>query len=477
MPVPQLPTELWERIIDDVRDTLDRPSLLACALTCRTFLTRVRWHLYPTVIVRSGSNLTIVANALRTTPILRERVASLIVQVDDPEDDQRWIPLVPLELAPYLTHLRFLNFRGVDFAKVSSHPQFRAAFVMFKTIKHLSLNIYEPGTKTTTSYGDLARLASLTGAMTFLVHSVALPMHEQLVKLTNIRPAIRHPIQSTTLLAFRATLRPIMLVKLLRSFTFTSKSQLLQEVYLSTFWPYSRADVEPNERKAYDYALFHLVAFYEHLYALGPFQNSSTSRARRVVLDLSLPAGAFKCQFILTEDEWCLAQSPAIRKRTLTVIAEIAGWDHEDISVLSWMLSALGNATVPAVHFDIISLRLFTSTLRSYTSDANLPIILPEPNAPPDAASTLPERVVAKWAVLDQVLVRLVTVRSTHAWSMPHGSSGTQLFAPFLPLFPTEIFTEEYSCVVPLLKKLLPKFAAQGEIPECNDMCPFHLHR
>lgn len=88
--LPQLPPELWERILD-LCDTdvgwewdeayLDRQRAFAAfCLTCRAWLPRSRYHLFKHVLVRSKEQVKQVSKLLSSIPALRTRVEVLEVR-------------------------------------------------------------------------------------------------------------------------------------------------------------------------------------------------------------------------------------------------------------------------------------------------------------------------------------------------------------------------------------------------------------
>lgn len=134
---PRLPPEVWDRIIDFVAgaffnrdDTgmLSPPSqwrrdLHACSLVCHTFLPRSLLQLYEEVELRSAAHLTQIVHTLSNSPILRDRVDTLIVNAKD-GTNQSWVSLVPIRLQiRTLLNCRVLVLRGVDLSTMHSHAK------------------------------------------------------------------------------------------------------------------------------------------------------------------------------------------------------------------------------------------------------------------------------------------------------------------------------------------------------------------
>ena len=117
----QLPIDVWERIIDcfqiigHVWNKDHRDALVSCALTCRAWLPRCRYHLYSSGLqIQSEAGLDAVIKAISHTPYLAKRVYSLTVSGGEHYNTALIIRTL-LRLGPKLTNLEFLHIYSVDF--------------------------------------------------------------------------------------------------------------------------------------------------------------------------------------------------------------------------------------------------------------------------------------------------------------------------------------------------------------------------
>lgn len=142
-----LPTELCERIINFVAAMEDRArvqTLCSCALTCRSWLPRSRFHLFRTVVLRSNSQLASLARTLKDSPLICKSVRNLtVVGAADSDRSESWITLVPMSLSPafrstlrrstlpvyptYRSH-RLGRFTLCDIDLTKRHPRFHQAY-------------------------------------------------------------------------------------------------------------------------------------------------------------------------------------------------------------------------------------------------------------------------------------------------------------------------------------------------------------
>lgn len=81
-PLPDLPTELTDAIIDQLHD--DRKALVNCSVVCRRWMKSSRYHLFDKVIVRGekpGSGFTSFLAFLDATPVIHGYIRSLTFRV------------------------------------------------------------------------------------------------------------------------------------------------------------------------------------------------------------------------------------------------------------------------------------------------------------------------------------------------------------------------------------------------------------
>lgn len=117
-----LPVEICERIIDCFHDAwvvADREALLACALTCKTWLARCRFHLLRNVTFTDRPQLVSFLRLLKANPHVSPLVKGVLI-------DNRWemrrrhapsLATFPLMLARKLTavariHIQYCSFRA-----------------------------------------------------------------------------------------------------------------------------------------------------------------------------------------------------------------------------------------------------------------------------------------------------------------------------------------------------------------------------
>lgn len=121
--------DLDEDLEDGLSTGPSKMALVACCLTCRAWSHRSRFHLFGTLVLQSGDQLSAVASTLLASPLLCGKVKALYID-GRYSRDQGWIATVPLQLASKL-HLKYLTIRGVDFSKV--HPLVYQSFSLFRT--------------------------------------------------------------------------------------------------------------------------------------------------------------------------------------------------------------------------------------------------------------------------------------------------------------------------------------------------------
>ncbi|KAL4251981.1 hypothetical protein ABKN59_005792 [Abortiporus biennis] len=191
-----LPTELYERVIDaraaedllygavlEHYSKLTYSNLLSCALTCRAWLPRSRYHILRTIHITSQTTLYRLEGALHNThrtPVVFDR---LIV---DPRRDS-WISFC-LRLSSIACQIRSLAFTGglCQFA----HPSLFMTLPLFRLVSTLSL--------TTSDFTSL----------------------HQLIRLIHCFPNLRH-------LRLHDTFEPIRLAHVEESFVSSPNESLL----------------------------------------------------------------------------------------------------------------------------------------------------------------------------------------------------------------------------------------------------------
>ncbi|KAH8092580.1 hypothetical protein BXZ70DRAFT_1039020 [Cristinia sonorae] len=442
MTIPQLPTEIWDRIIDDIRDHSDKRILIACALTCRSWLARVRWHLYQSVRIRSQEEAASVIRILSQHPILGGRMNNITITIDNPNDNQQWITLLPLQLAKHVHSLNSIGFTGVDPSLIFMNPRSRTAFSQLKPVPRV--NFYYTVMSSPAVFAQILRLLVAMGATRSVIRS-RLVDDEQEIALSS-RVAFQEPMNCPSLVSLSVNLSPTTLTGFPHSVKLPAKPIPLVELFLSTLWPYD----DTTDDHAHTLSMAQMAMMYQQLdkYAGPP---------RRLILQFALPGGGPKCEFTLTT-----AGASGKRGRSLGLTAEIAGWDHADIGVMARLLAA-SSFSKPPLTFDTVTLRLFTSAMRCYSSDPWAPLTLLD-SVPPKVTA---ERVMANWEGMDNILSHFLTTTTRT----------TNIVAPYLPLMPDEVFSKHYDCVVPLLQTILPHVYARDAIPPCDDTCFFHKQR
>ncbi|KAH8101542.1 hypothetical protein BXZ70DRAFT_100670 [Cristinia sonorae] len=165
-PLPSLPTEVWENVIDRIPqstflDRTDQTQLAVCCLVCRSWVPRCRYHLYQSVIIQSFSDLEGASQCLSGTPGLSARIERLLLRCPkDTSCSQSWVSLVPLYL-PHNRSLEDLIIRGFDFSQ--RYPNFFQAYRQLQTV---SLYLHDI---TYSRISHLVQLARATGCHSMTV--------------------------------------------------------------------------------------------------------------------------------------------------------------------------------------------------------------------------------------------------------------------------------------------------------------------
>ncbi|EMD34663.1 hypothetical protein CERSUDRAFT_116842 [Gelatoporia subvermispora B] len=80
---PAVPFEICERVIHFVAHPIDRPSLVACALVCRAWLSTSRRHLFHIVHLRTVPQIEFLSQILNNFRGLRDLIGGLVVCPSD----------------------------------------------------------------------------------------------------------------------------------------------------------------------------------------------------------------------------------------------------------------------------------------------------------------------------------------------------------------------------------------------------------
>ena len=92
MPHSRLPTEVVEEVIDQARD--DRASLHCLTLLCKALLTRARYHLFTSIVIRSIQQVELSRGFLDSHPWALPLVRKVTLSIDFPRDYSK--PNIPL---------------------------------------------------------------------------------------------------------------------------------------------------------------------------------------------------------------------------------------------------------------------------------------------------------------------------------------------------------------------------------------------
>ncbi|KAI0753656.1 hypothetical protein C8Q74DRAFT_1211390 [Fomes fomentarius] len=97
------PVEVEERIIDKLHYHID--ALQKCALTCRRWLPRTRYHLFVAIRVRTRDELFSLNESLSGSPHLRQLVRSLTLRAQRDWEGESLFQIVPVSLLTSLSNL------------------------------------------------------------------------------------------------------------------------------------------------------------------------------------------------------------------------------------------------------------------------------------------------------------------------------------------------------------------------------------
>lgn len=126
-PLPRLPIEICERIIDFIANTFPTGEhhLIPLTLVCRAWLPRCRFHLCRVVSLHSREGLEAYSRLFTHFPQLADRVHQLSIFGDKSTNKgsivDTWVSQIPTLLPP-LPNLRDIYLRNVDL--VRQHPAF-----------------------------------------------------------------------------------------------------------------------------------------------------------------------------------------------------------------------------------------------------------------------------------------------------------------------------------------------------------------
>ncbi|KAH8099509.1 hypothetical protein BXZ70DRAFT_230000 [Cristinia sonorae] len=159
-----VPVELCEAIIDYV--AMDEGPhrkcyLYSCALTCRAWVPRCRYHLTVQGFVLKGpKTVATYASTLRLFPNLATWVESLEINIDAPAS---WIGSLPSALGPFLPGLTRIRIGGNLKENLTLHPTFNRCLTLFQSVTELewSLPVETVFTTLTTFISQLPALRKL----------------------------------------------------------------------------------------------------------------------------------------------------------------------------------------------------------------------------------------------------------------------------------------------------------------------------
>lgn len=117
---------MCENIIDYLAYPVDRPSLYSCALVCRAWLPRCRYHLFHVVHIRTQRQLRLLSKAVDRTPEISRLLTKLVLCPDLGAAALLEMSLALLRRLPRLVEFYIIPFalcRGVDFLPTRSFAQ------------------------------------------------------------------------------------------------------------------------------------------------------------------------------------------------------------------------------------------------------------------------------------------------------------------------------------------------------------------
>lgn len=160
MPIPQLPTETWEQIIDwiplyeiqsdrETHDLVSRDTLWACSLVCWSWVPRSQFHLFVDVHLSTSPQHESFHSVLSRFPSVGQGTKSLTLSPSPPHarrtntgpqpNHYNWVYTALTTIPRFLTRLQTLVFLRLPVL----HPSFVALASQFKPIRNLELSYLE----------------------------------------------------------------------------------------------------------------------------------------------------------------------------------------------------------------------------------------------------------------------------------------------------------------------------------------------
>lgn len=147
---PRLPLEVFERIIDYSNtvkggdsprdnDRLRRHTLHACALTCKDWVHRARFHLHHSIALYDAVEFTRFVALLHATPAIAGYVCKLTAALrDEGNTVDNWLHMIPIQLSSLvLPKLHELSLRQCDWR--NAPPVLFAHATKFDSVVTLTL--------------------------------------------------------------------------------------------------------------------------------------------------------------------------------------------------------------------------------------------------------------------------------------------------------------------------------------------------
>lgn len=156
MPMPELPIEVCERIIDWIPDygnliipmyaKESRDALYACCLVCKSWVPRCQFHLFFRVELSNSRQAQSFFDILAHSPSVSKGVKTLVISPSRPIPDEtpktppafyNWVYTALFTLPSLLTELWQLVFRELP----TFHPNFIRLAPQFQSVRILFLNV------------------------------------------------------------------------------------------------------------------------------------------------------------------------------------------------------------------------------------------------------------------------------------------------------------------------------------------------
>ncbi|KAI0713009.1 hypothetical protein C8T65DRAFT_574191 [Cerioporus squamosus] len=157
--LPRVPLEVAENVIDLLSRHVR--SLRSCALTCRGWLPRARYHLMASIRVQSREDLYSICDYFRSNPRMATLVRNLSVLPEKDEEALSLLDTTPVALLSRLPKLRSYTIRTLDWNQdypISFHTT---------TLVHFKVNLrhVEELTLGPSNFRTIAELARLLIAL------------------------------------------------------------------------------------------------------------------------------------------------------------------------------------------------------------------------------------------------------------------------------------------------------------------------